>query len=640
MMKKNIWSIVLVVTLLFTLSPFSGQVVSATDVSNLAELQNALAAEGDETVFVKDGITIPMGVTISVPENKSLEYEGGALNFEAGSKYIYHGTMIIGTTTDNTATLQLTSGTIITTNPPWDKGSRWFHFEGNVIANKNLSEENGVPFFILHDGWTLTIKQGVSIECNHFIHGTLIFLRENGKVIVMKTNEPSEITEKENETTAKITFPAIDTSDVTAMNKLELSVGVLCTIHVDEDDDDNGNIIQNAKTNIVRYIITIPDNLLNNENICISELLVSPTDFWSAKDSNKTLVFDIVNSAGKILYSWGFDGSKVMVDPEWVEGEDGEEGWWNFWDVEEGNFNMSLVLSKNLPANIEGDNAVAVTFYGYEEKMPVSEAGIKLYVGDQGFNAGDKVSFYYYNPETSKYELIAENLIVDAAGYVKVTITHYSDYVLNKPIQQATESPTGNPTNSPTSTPSPTDSPNNTPTNNPTSKPTAAAPKANRSKNAHGDISVTLTCDTKDAKIYYTLDGTEPTLQSNSVDSGGKVTISKTSTLKFMAVAEGYESSIVVSIKYTVITSPPSAKAVPKNKTVKKGSSIKLTAPKGVTLYYTVNGKNPTDKIKTKVLPGKNKKIKIKKKITLKVAAKKSGCQISKAVKRVYKVKK
>jgi len=109
--------------------------------------------------------------------------------------------------------------------------------------------------------------------------------------------------------------------------------------------------------------------------------------------------------------------------------------------------------------------------------------------------------------------------------------------------------------------------------------------------------------------------------------------------MKFMAVATGYENSEVTTVKYTIKTAKPDKKAVPASKTVKRGEKITLKAPKGVTLYYTSNGKNPTAKTKTKVKPGEKKQITITKKTTVRVIAVKKDCKESSVVKRIYKVK-
>lgn len=176
---------------------------------------------------------------------------------------------------------------------------------------------------------------------------------------------------------------------------------------------------------------------------------------------------------------------------------------------------------------------------------------------------------------------------------------------------------------------------------NPTpSTATTIKPVANKVAKTYTDsVKVKLTSVSAGAKIYYTTNGKDPSLQSKSIASGKTVTISKTATLKFMAVAPGYRNSPVVSAKYTIKTANPDKRAVPKSQKIKKGNQVKLTAPKGVTLYYTLDGKKPTDKLKTKVSAGNSKSIRITKNTTLKVIAKKSGCQSSSVVTRQYKLK-
>jgi hypothetical protein len=87
------------------------------------------------------------------------------------------------------------------------------------------------------------------------------------------------------------------------------------------------------------------------------------------------------------------------------------------------------------------------------------------------------------------------------------------------------------------------------------------------------------------------------------------------------------------------LTSKPNTKAVPKSKTAKKGYKIALKAPKGVTLYYTTNGKTPTAKTTTKINPGKTKKLTIRKNTTVRVIAARKGYMPSSPVKRNYRVK-
>ena len=66
----------------------------------------------------------------------------------------------------------------------------------------------------------------------------------------------------------------------------------------------------------------------------------------------------------------------------------------------------------------------------------------------------------------------------------------------------------------------------------------------------YGTQSVEITCATTDAKIYYTLDETEPT--SASTEYTGAISIASTTTVKAIAV-KGENSSAVVSATYTIL---------------------------------------------------------------------------------------
>ena len=169
--------------------------------------------------------------------------------------------------------------------------------------------------------------------------------------------------------------------------------------------------------------------------------------------------------------------------------------------------------------------------------------------------------------------------------------------------------------------------------------PTAAKPAADKKAGTYTDkVKVKLTSKTPNAKIHYTINGNTPTKNSKSVKSGQTVTISKNTTLKFKVIAAGYKDSAVVTKSYKIKTMKPDTKAAPKSKKVKQNDTIKLTAPVGVTLYYTTNGNKPTMK-STKLAAKKSRSIKIKNTTTVKVIAVKKGCNASDVVTRKYTVK-
>ena len=67
-------------------------------------------------------------------------------------------------------------------------------------------------------------------------------------------------------------------------------------------------------------------------------------------------------------------------------------------------------------------------------------------------------------------------------------------------------------------------------------------------------LSVTISCATEGATIYFTLDGTNPTESSSSYTSA--ISISETTTVKAIAVKEGYLNSGIASATYIISDAP------------------------------------------------------------------------------------
>ncbi len=79
--------------------------------------------------------------------------------------------------------------------------------------------------------------------------------------------------------------------------------------------------------------------------------------------------------------------------------------------------------------------------------------------------------------------------------------------------------------------------------------------------------SVTITCATEGAKIYYTTDGTEPT--ASSTEYTAAISITEAVTLKAIAVKSGMNNSAVASASYTI-----SSGNIPKGFVKVKGTTI------------------------------------------------------------------
>ena len=82
-------------------------------------------------------------------------------------------------------------------------------------------------------------------------------------------------------------------------------------------------------------------------------------------------------------------------------------------------------------------------------------------------------------------------------------------------------------------------------------KETVATPAFSVASGAvNSGTSVTITCSTVGAKIYYTTDGTEPT--ASSTEYTAAISVTPPMTLKAIAVKEGMNDSAVASASYTI----------------------------------------------------------------------------------------
>ena len=80
-----------------------------------------------------------------------------------------------------------------------------------------------------------------------------------------------------------------------------------------------------------------------------------------------------------------------------------------------------------------------------------------------------------------------------------------------------------------------------------------ATPVFNPTPGTYNDpISVTMTSETEGATIYYTLDGTEPTMASTEYTAA--INIAETTTVKARAYATGMDPSYIATANYTIIS--------------------------------------------------------------------------------------
>ena len=127
--------------------------------------------------------------------------------------------------------------------------------------------------------------------------------------------------------------------------------------------------------------------------------------------------------------------------------------------------------------------------------------------------------------------------------------------------------------------------------------PTAAMPGFSPAGGTYSSSqSVTITTATRSATIYYTTDGSMPTV--NSKVYSGSVTVGQSETIQAIAVASGYSNSAVGSAVYNINVAAPVTAAPtfsPAGGTYTSKQSVKISGTThSATIYYTTDGSVPT----------------------------------------------
>ena len=107
--------------------------------------------------------------------------------------------------------------------------------------------------------------------------------------------------------------------------------------------------------------------------------------------------------------------------------------------------------------------------------------------------------------------------------------------------------------------------------------------------------SVTISCGTSGATIYYTTDGTTPTTSSTVYSSA--IAVSATTTIKAIAVKTEMTNSAVATATYTINTSATVATPTfsPAGGTYTSVQNVTISCgTSGATIYYTTDGSTPT----------------------------------------------
>ena len=122
----------------------------------------------------------------------------------------------------------------------------------------------------------------------------------------------------------------------------------------------------------------------------------------------------------------------------------------------------------------------------------------------------------------------------------------------------------------------------------------AATPTFSPAAGAYGPAqSVTISDSTSGAAIYFTTNGTTPTISSSVYNSA--ITVSSTETVEAIAIASGYSQSAVGSAAYTINGAVATPSFSPAAGTYSSAQTVTISdGTSGATIYYTTNGSTPT----------------------------------------------
>ncbi len=122
---------------------------------------------------------------------------------------------------------------------------------------------------------------------------------------------------------------------------------------------------------------------------------------------------------------------------------------------------------------------------------------------------------------------------------------------------------------------------------------TCAAPSISGTTPFTGSTSVTITCGTSGADIYYTTDGSTPSASSTKYT--GAFFVSATTTVKAIAVKSGYNNSSVATKQFKLDVPTCADPVISGTTPFKDSTSVTISCgTSGATIYYTLDGKVPT----------------------------------------------
>ncbi len=172
----------------------------------------------------------------------------------------------------------------------------------------------------------------------------------------------------------------------------------------------------NAQRN-VDLTLTVPQNVAQAAQSMDVSIKATANLLAAAKTNRRDLTVRVIDADNRQpSYSWTFKGSDLAASSAPV-----------------GDVNFSLTICRTdetaLSGELPKESKGLVLTFRHSGLLP-SAASVTFSAKDRGFQPGQKLYFYYYNPDTGSVEKQNQEYTVDADGNVTVQISHCSDYLL------------------------------------------------------------------------------------------------------------------------------------------------------------------------------------------------------------------
>ena len=157
------------------------------------------------------------------------------------------------------------------------------------------------------------------------------------------------------------------------------------------------------------------DALVRGEDATIAAAQTGTADrdvLQAAKDSGAKVTYEVKDEAGRVQYSWTFDGRSLT-------------------DVSDVKLDIALQRTSGvdtLDKALAPDDGALVLAFAHSGALP-GPAKVTVDVSGQGFADGQQVTLYHYDPATGQLEKLQTLQVQN--GKVEMTITHCSLYVLS-----------------------------------------------------------------------------------------------------------------------------------------------------------------------------------------------------------------